>query len=71
MVDVKIGSVIEGNWGAMHPISEGVITSIKADGFAVVEWEDGEVSEEEISRFKSPGETSKNGSPIGLFVVGA
>jgi hypothetical protein len=72
---IEVGTEVIGNWGAMHPISEGVVVAVTESGYTI-EWEE----EDEYSGaetitcsypfgdIKREGETSINGSPIGVFV---
>ena len=72
---IEVGTEVVGNWGAIHPISEGVVVAVTESGYTV-EWEE----EDEYSgaetitcsypfgKIKREGETSINGSPIGVFV---
>jgi len=72
---IEVGTEVIGNWGAMHPISEGVVVAMTESGYTV-EWaEEDEYSGAEtiicsypIGDIKREGETSINGSPIGVFV---
>ena len=68
---ITVGTKVEGNWGATYPNDEGVITGIKGK-YATVRWEyeSGRVwnCDYAISAFMKPGETTVNGSPIGVFV---
>ena len=72
---IEVGTEVIGNWGAMHPISEGVVVAMTESGYTV-EWaEEDEYSGAEtiicsypIGDIKREGETSINGSSIGVFV---
>jgi hypothetical protein len=72
---IEVGTEVIGNWGAMHPISEGVVVAMTESGYTV-EWaEEDEYSGADtltcsysIGDIKREGETSINGSPIGVFV---
>ena len=69
---IEVGTEVVGIWGAMYPISDGVVVAVTESGYTV-EWED--YLEEytlpcsyPIGKIKREGETSINGSPIGVFV---
>ena len=69
MIMVKIGTKIVVNYGAGIPEEYGVVTAIKNDGvsdYAVIEGDGFTMTTHDI---KSKGETSVNGSPIGVFAV--
>lgn len=73
MISIEVGRLVTGNWGAMHPIQEGVIAHKSEDGFCVIKWDDTE--EEALQNFMirdieihQPGWTCVNGSSIGVFV---
>jgi hypothetical protein len=36
---IEVGTEVIGNWGAMHPISEGVVVAVTESGYTV-EWEE-------------------------------
>lgn len=72
------GQDLTANWGACYPVAKGKITGFEhrpanmfhpADVLAVIEWEDGTHSKEELNRIHEPGWRSANGSPIGIFTV--
>jgi hypothetical protein len=69
---IEVGTEVVGIWGAMYPISDGVVVAVTESRYTV-EWED--YLEEytlpcsyPIGKIKREGETSINGSPIGVFV---
>ena len=70
---IEVGTEVVGNWGAMYPISEGVVVAVTESGYTV-EWEEEDDMPETlpcsypIGKIKREGETSINGSPIGVFV---
>jgi hypothetical protein len=72
---IEVGTEVVGNWGAMYPISDGVVVAVTESGYTV-EWEEeDEYSGADtlpcfypIGKIKREGETSVNGSPIGVFV---
>ena len=71
---VKIGTKVVINYGAGIPEDYGVITDHKNDGvsdYAVIEGLDIEGDEFTMTThdIKSKGETSVNGSSIGVFVI--
>lgn len=72
------GQELTANWGACYPVAKGKITGFEhrpanmfhpADVLAVIEWEDGTHSKEELNRIHEPGWRNANGSPIGIFTV--
>ena len=65
---VEIGTKIEFNYGAMHPTEFGVVTKIK-DNIATIRGDTGFIEEINLSCIKVMGETTVNGSPIGVFAV--
>lgn len=79
---IKIGTRLKFNYGAMIPEGYGVITAIlRAPGIAIdcttplvatVALEDGESNSVkeyvELDHIRTPGETSVNGSPIGVYI---
>ena len=65
---VKVGTKIEFNYGAMHPIEEGVVTKVE-DNIATIKGDIGFTEEINLSCIKVMGETTVNGSPIGVFAV--
>ena len=79
MSNIIVGTKVEGNWGAMHPTSYGVI--VELDGstdiygeapIARIKWIDDENLVEQrisIDDIHQPGWTSVNGSGIGIFVA--
>jgi hypothetical protein len=76
---VKVGTKIEFNYGAMHPRDYGVvikvkdnIATIKGDGIGPSGWPEGDIGfteEVNLSCIRLLGETTVNGSPIGVFEV--
>ncbi len=77
--EVVIGTKVTGNWGAMIAIDEGVVVSIiksvsgvSVPPVAVVKWEyeSGRIwhCDYKIADIKNKGETSVNGSPIGVYI---
>jgi|TARA_R110002033_G_scaffold122466_1_gene165083 hypothetical protein len=63
---IKIGTRVVMNCGAGIPEELGVIISYSRHGSYVIEYEDGTM--DTAYTIKSKGETSVNGSPIGVFV---
>lgn len=72
------GQELTANWGACYPIQTGKIIDFEqrpatrfypADVLAVIEWDDGNQSKEEINRIHKNGYRSENCSPIGIFTV--
>jgi len=65
---VKIGTKVVMNYGAGIPEEYGVVTAIKNDGvsdYAVVEGDGFTMTAHDV---RVKGETSVNGSPIGVYV---
>lgn len=81
MSNIIVGTKVEGNWGAMHPTSYGVIvamfnsTNLMDDvprPTVTIRWDDDEVLTKDdyyLEDIHLPGWTSVNGSPIGIFVA--
>lgn len=65
---VEIGQKVHANFGAMYPIVEGMITNIEITGLVTWETSDGDEYFSKYNEFKQVGETSINGSPIGVFL---
>jgi len=71
---VDVGTEVVMNYGATIPLEYGVVTAVKNDGvsdYAVIEGLDIEGDEFTMTThdIKSKGETSVNGSSIGVFVI--
>ena len=63
-----------GNWGANFPIDSGTVIQVHTDinshrieFFVGIEWESGSTSNVPVADIKKEGETTANGSPIGIF----
>ena len=68
MKDLKVGSKLFANYGAMYPTLD--LTVVDFDGdFVVAVEDDGEITKVHFDNIKEYGETSKNGSPIGVFLM--
>ena len=65
---VEIGTKIEFNYGAMHPREHGVVTKVM-DNIATIKGDIGLTEEVNLSCIRRPGETTVNGSGIGVFAV--
>jgi len=71
---IEIGTKVIGNWGAMHPLSEGVIVNIEKpslNGLRGVEilWDgEREVDFCHENSIHPKGWRSGNGSGIGIFI---
>jgi len=65
---VEIGTKIEFNYGAMHPTEFGVVTKVK-DSIATIRGDIGFIEEINLSCIKVMGETTANGSPIGVWMI--
>lgn len=62
----SVGTKIIGNWGAMHPVSEGEIVSVETEERRVlVHWDDMAPTVEDMDRIDVQPEV---GSPIGIFL---
>ena len=62
---IKIGTKVEFNYGAMHPVEYGVITKIE-NNIATIKGDVGFVEEINLVRIN---EKSVNGSPIGVWTI--
>ena len=65
---VKVGSKIRFNYGAMHCEEFGTVTDVSNIGIVTIKGDIGFVERINVSCIKMPGETTVNGSPIGVFV---
>ena len=65
---VKVGTKIEFNYGAMHPRDYGVVIKVK-DNIATIKGDIGFTEEVNLSCIRLLGETTVNGSGIGVFAV--
>ena len=65
---VKVGTKIRFNYGAMHCDEFGMVTAVSDFGIVTIKGDIGFVEEINESCIKMPGETTVNGSPIGVFV---
>jgi len=73
VIMVKVGTKIEFNYGAMHPREHGVVTKVK-DNIATIMVnaygsDVGFTEEINLSCIRLLGETTVNGSGIGVFAV--
>lgn len=73
---VMVGQPVVGFWGAMLPLEGGVIvgfaereaTKWTAGGtMAVIHWEGGRTSMEELAEIRTAGQRSAGGSPLGVY----
>jgi hypothetical protein len=62
---IKIGTKVEFNYGAMHPVEYGVVTKIE-NNIATIKGDVGFVEEINLVRIN---ENSVNGSPIGVWTI--
>jgi hypothetical protein len=62
---IKIGTKVEFNYGAMHPVEYGVVTKIE-NNIATIKGDVGFVEEINLVRIN---EKSVNGSPIGVWTI--
>ena len=65
---IEVGSKIRFNYGAMHCEEFGTVTDVSNIGIVTIKGDIGFVEEINESCIKMPGETTVNGSPIGVFV---
>lgn len=65
--ELKVGSKLFANWGAMYPTAEYEVIDFDRE-FVVVKNED-EVRHFHFDNIKEYGTVSKNGSPIGVFLL--
>ena len=65
---VKVGTKIEFNYGALHPRDYGVVIKVK-DNIATIKGDIGFTEEVNLSCIRLLGETTVNGSGIGVFAV--
>ena len=65
---VTAGSKIEFNYGVLHPTEFGVVTKVE-DNIATIKGETGFIEEINLTCIKVMGETTANGSPIGVFAI--
>ena len=65
---IEVGSKIRFNYGALHCEEFGTVTDVSDFGIVTIKGDIGFVEEINESCIKMPGETTVNGSPIGVFV---
>lgn len=65
---IEIGQKVHANFGAMYPIVEGLIVDISIMGVVTWATEDGKEYNHMYDVFRQPGETTVNGSPIGVYL---
>ena len=65
---IDVGTKIRFNYGAMHCEEFGTVTDVSNIGIVTIKGDIGFVEEINKSCIKMPGETTVNGSPIGVFV---
>jgi len=65
---LEIGTKVIGNWGAMFPTDEGVITAIEASGVEILWDGETEVDFAHTDSIHPKGYRSVNGSSIGIFI---
>lgn len=67
-MNIEIGTKVKGNWGAMHPTSDGEVVKVEKSGVEIL-WEDEtEVDYVNMSSIHEADWRSKNGSGIGIFI---
>ena len=65
-----VGTTVEGNWGAMHPIDKGVITEVVGDtAWVRWEYESGRVWNNHYKIKDLRSAYSGYGSPIGVYIT--
>ena len=65
---IEVGTKIRFNYGAMHCEEFGTVTAVSNIGIITIKGDIGVVERINVSCIMMPGETSVNGSPIGVFV---
>jgi|TARA_R110002096_G_scaffold258744_2_gene452236 hypothetical protein len=65
---IEVGSKIRFNYGALHCEEFGTVIAVSNIGIITIKGDIGFVEEINESCIKMPGETTVNGSPIGVFV---
>ena len=76
---IEVGTKIRFNYGALHCEEFGTVTAVSNIGIVTIKGDEsfadnlikgdvGFVEEINVSCIKMPGETTVNGSPIGVFV---
>ena len=65
---VTAGTKIEFYYGVLHPTEFGVVTKVE-DNIATIKGETGFIEEINLTCIKVMGETTANGSPIGVFAI--
>lgn len=66
--DLKIGSKLFANYGAMYPTKDLVVVDFQGD-FVIALDQDGDRIFVQFDNIKEYGTTSVNGSPIGVFLL--
>lgn len=66
--DIKVGSKLFANYGAMYPTLDLTVVDFEGN-FVVAAEEDGEITKVHFDNIKMYGDTSVNGSPIGVFLL--
>ena len=65
---IEVGSKIRFNYGALHCEEFGTVSAVSNIGIVPIKGDIGFVEEINESCIMMPGETTVNGSPIGVFV---
>ena len=65
---IEVGTKIRFNYGAMHCDEFGTVSAVSDFGIVTIKGDIGFVEEINESCIMMPGETTINGSPIGVFV---
>ena len=66
----EVGAKIRFNYGALHCEEFGTVTAVSDVGIVTIEGDSGFVEEINESCIMMPGDTSVNGSSIGVFIDG-
>ena len=65
---IEVGTKIRFNYGALHCEEFGTVTAVSNIGIVTIKGDVGFVERINVSCIKMPGETTANGSGIGVFV---
>jgi hypothetical protein len=68
IMNIEIGTKVTGNWGAMHPTSEGEVVRIEKGGVEILWDDESDVDYVHMSSIHEPGYRSANGSGIGIYI---
>lgn len=68
--NIQRGDAVIANYGAMYPTVEGIVSKCGYDTAHLL-FSDGTVRVVSYDEIRMPGETSVNGSPIGITLIDA